>query len=575
MTETRGERVTVQSRTVSTGWDWLFGHDRSAQARRMLVLVLLPALVFISTLTFDFVLDDTLIALPDAATNSSSHFALLSEPVRVDTLVLGFFRPAISLAYRIDNHLWNTNPAGYHFTNVIWHLIVTLLVYAVALRTINDRLTAWLAALLFAVLPVHTEAVVWVQGRVDLIPTAFLLIALLAMLNAQARPGFPAWRWAAIGALAYFCALLAKESATPFLLAWGMWECAALRPPITWRNRLPGACGRVSALVLSGMCYAGLRTSVIDPLSVHWKMNSLFVADRVAGFLAMAGEYSRRLAVPDASLTVFRGIPVPPPGGLVALGVLACVVFGCTIVYAWKEQRRLFPWIAWMAIMSVPAMGLVLLAYIPGTALLVADRYMYLPSVGWCIVMGACLAGCLRWTSAAQGSIWRPAIVAGLIIASATLTAISLSPWGDPIRFLEAARRQPDLSTWVQTVLNDNLGVLYLERGDLGRARQQFVTAARLSPSAASPRNNMGVLLFREGRPADAKPWLEEAIRLSPTAVSSYGNLGSTYEALGDLPAAHAAFRAGLRVAPASPWLMQGLARTAPRPAAPGQERLP
>jgi len=224
----------------------------------------------------------------------------------------------------------------------------------------------------------------------------------------------------------------------------------------------------------------------------------------------------------------------------------------------------------------VPPLLFVVFAYIPGTPLLVADRYLYLPSVGWCIVVGCGLAGFLNQSPAVPSQTWRLAIVGTLLSGFAALTMVSLPTWRDPVEFLEVARRQPNLSVWVRTVLNDNLGLLYLERGDFDRARAQFLVAARLSPGAASPRNNMGVLLIREGRPAEAKPWLAAAIRLNPAMASSYGNLGAAYEALGDLPAARSAFAEGLRIAPGSAWLTQGLARTAPRGDGPaGRERIP
>jgi protein O-mannosyl-transferase len=538
------------------GPHWLFGTDRTASLRRMLLLALFPALVFVGTLTFDFVLDDNLVVLEDPAVAEPLHLgAVFGQPVRIQDVSLGFFRPVIALTYRADRILWGANPAGYHLANVLWHLLATFLVYGVALRTGLSLPAAWMAAMLFSVLPVHTETVAWVQGRVDLVPTALVLLAFLALLTACRDAGAARWCWAGLAGAAFFAALLAKESVASIPLAWAMWEFAAVDRR-AWRERLPGAIVRLGALGAAGVLYGIFRQYAVGG-TISFTTNALSLSQRLTAAIALVGEYGRRLFFPDLSMNLFRGLPVPLPAERVLLGLLACAALAAGLRYTWKRQRCLFPWVAWLPITLIPALLFVVFAYIPGTPLLVADRYAYLPSVAWCILAGGLLAGFLMTARRA----WRTLLVGFLLAGYAGMTLVRLQPWGDPVEFLQAVTRQPGLSAWVQTVLTDNLGLAYLEHHDFERARRQFAAAAALSPGEASPRNNMGVLLIREGRPAEATPWLHAAIRLNPALPSAYGNLGVAYETLGDRAAARAAFEGGLRIAPASTWLARGLAR--------------
>ena len=148
-----------------------------------------------------------------------------------------------------------------------------------------------------------------------------------------------------------------------------------------------------------------------------------------------------------------------------------------------------------------------------------------------------------------------------LLLGYAGLTLIRLQPWADPADFYLAMRAQPALPREMRIFVHNDLGRVYLERGEFPAARVEFLHALELKPDYALAHNNMGVLLIREGKPIEARRWLETAIRLDPTRSDAYGNLGAAYEAAGDLPAARRAYEAGLRVAPTSAWLAQGLAR--------------
>ena len=94
---------------------------------------------------------------------------------------LGELRPMIALSFMWDALLWGNNPLGYHLTNLLVHSASSALVFFTLRRLLGADLTAsTLAAILFAVHPVHAEAVSWISGRNELISTFFYLSSFLA-----------------------------------------------------------------------------------------------------------------------------------------------------------------------------------------------------------------------------------------------------------------------------------------------------------------------------------------------------------------------------------------------------------
>jgi len=131
----------------------------------------------------------------------------------------GFLRPLVLTAFWLDYRLWGLNPAGYHFTNVLFHSLSGMWIYAIALLLIDSipaftpnrrQATALLAAAIFLLLPSHPEAVTWIAGRSDVLATFFYLTSLGSYLRFR-RDGH--WGWIALSLAALAVGLMAKEPA--------------------------------------------------------------------------------------------------------------------------------------------------------------------------------------------------------------------------------------------------------------------------------------------------------------------------------------------------------------------------
>ena len=103
---------------------------------------------------------------------------LLGEPPQI-------YRPLVLLSFTADFSLWGLNPWGYHLSNLLLHVLNSLLVYSL-MGFYTSPLTACVGSLLFAVHPIHTEAVTYISGRVELLMSLFLLggtVVFLATLS--------------------------------------------------------------------------------------------------------------------------------------------------------------------------------------------------------------------------------------------------------------------------------------------------------------------------------------------------------------------------------------------------------
>jgi tetratricopeptide (TPR) repeat protein len=486
------------------------------EGRRLAYLLLGAALLLSTTLSFDFVFDDVLVILRDLEAHAGTGVADLHRPVQVQHGTLAYYRPLVTLTYRMDWLLWGENPAGYHLTNLAWHLLATLLVYRLARNALNDAGDAWLAAALFVLLPAHAEALGWVQGRVDLVSAALVLAALGALTAAWRAGGLAGWAWAGAAAFAWLLALLAKESALAFPLAAAVFALLGPGKPdargtARLARLLPCVPALLAYLLLAGTALQGVARPQLD-LSLP--------AHRLQALLVALGEYGRLLLLPPPSLHFFRWLPVQGNAPTLAAGGLLLAVLAGAGVACWRSARPLVAWAAWIPLSLLPAVAFGALSAPPAAGVFIAERFLYLPSAGWCILAAALLGRALR---RAPG-VLRP-VPAALLAGYAALLLLRLQPWAGPVRHFHAVRAQEGVSRPLRVFLQSELGRTHLERGELGDARREFLAGLALQPDSPILHNHLGAVLIEEGRPTEALPWLEQALRLRPDYADARQNL--------------------------------------------------
>jgi hypothetical protein len=318
-------------------------------------------------------------------------------------LAVAYFRPLVTLSFLADQVLWGLAPWGFHLTNLALHAGTTLLVYAIARRLLRPEAAAFTAAALFALHPCHAEAVLWVSGRTDLLAGSASAAAFLLYVSSRRNPRHRD-AFLAGSLLALAVALLAKEVAVcvPLLmLLYALW--APGEEPGWPRLKGPLLAGVVVAL------YLGLRRTALGGFALppHPFVHGPGDPDALAHALTAPLLYL-------ADLVLF----VPPDpvvmlpwwrAHLLAFGALAVV---SVLVLAGSVRRVREAWVRAFALAWV---GLALLPSAPAS---VGERFLYLPSIGYCLLVGAGVARLLERDAAGAR---RTLLATGAVVATVAL----------------------------------------------------------------------------------------------------------------------------------------------------------
>ena len=513
--------------------------------------------VVLPTLTFPPILDDSWAVLDNPLVQNLSNVGrIFHEPYGFagGSTLGGPFRPITTLSFALNYALHGRSPAGYHLVNALLHALSSALVVVLARRLLEAakvaraELGALAAGLLFAVHPVHVEALAPIVGRTDLLASCLALAALRLALE-------PGWRWK-VGATAVLAVgVLSKESAAVmpalyFLVALTVPAAAGLAVAPDVRT---GAGRRVLAQVvvvslamgLSLVPYFVLRGgAVAPPPASRWFPPSTPTVTVVSAATRVAFEYLRMIALPSFLGTDFAYAARIPPStqlgaaeGVATLGWMAALG-----VAVWAFRRR--PFLS-LAVTWGYAALLPVLHFIP-IGVLIAERLAYLPTVGFCVLVGLWVA------QSREGSLHRltrPAFVAVSLAALAVPTArmaTRLYDWRTPLALWEAELPKAPRDV----VLNNNLGLEYTATGDFARAKERLQTAIAVAPGYWRAHVNLGIVYQRLGDFMAAERSLLEALRLEPSSGTPVLFLALNRSYLGDLAGAVTWAQQGERIAP-------------------------
>ena len=519
-----------------------------------LVLVACVLALYLPTLGFEFVYDDEIQIrqLPALAGGDGSPLRMAGGPEG------RYWRPVFQLFQLGLYRLAGASPRAFHAASVAVYALLCLIVLHLYRRLVKDQGTVpsdppggtregWLvagaAALLFAVHPLHAEAVAFVASMTELTVTLFVVGAFACWLAASGSEGLRACAWFAATGVLFFAALLSKEMALGFpaivLLA------MALRIPAAGSGTEKSGSDPNFARVIAGSAmaclvplalWAGLRWRAVGglaPTSGHAEvppaglpLNALWIVAQDLWLLAAPVRLN--------AARVFRPI-VEVSDVRVWIGA-ATLATGAAAVVLLRRHRTVAFGTGWTIVTLAP-----LLSIRSFGEFVVCDRYLLLPSAGFCLAVAA---AAFRWLP-------RRTAVACLALLGAlyaTRSAVRLPDWKDSLtlyrRTLEAS---PDAAS-----LHNNLGVVLLERGDAAAAADAFERAVALQRGFADAWGGLATARERQGRLEDAERALLRRTALPPDDAHSYANLGTVQSRLGRRDAAIEAFRRASALDPGS-----------------------
>jgi len=490
---------------------------------------LLAIVLYLPTLGHSFVFDDRGIIEQNPLMHDARDLPrLVTTPYwNLKSGEGSLYRPLTTLSFGLDRLIARgLHPWWYHLVNVLLHGVVTLLVTLVALEILPGILPGTIAGLAFAVHPVHVEAVSAVVGRSDLLAAAGVLAALLLHRRALIKGG----RGLVIGAwAAVFLALMAKESG-----AAAAFVCLAADLTFPLREARPGR--RAALYVGYGAALAGaflIRALVLGSIGVGQPIPFVDNPAAAAGFpagrltaLGAVARYAGLLLWPRHLSADYSYDQIPiirSLGDPMALAGL-CLVILAVGGGVWLMRRSSAAGFAllFIAICAAPISNLIIFI---GT--LLAERLMYLPSVGFCFLLGA-IAAIFGRRYSSRVIVTLAVLLLGLGAARA---ALRIPDWKDDFSLYSSAMKVSPRSARIR----HNLGNAYLRRGEPREAEAQFRDALAIYPDFNDARVNLGTSLIQQGRPAEALAPLTDAAQRAPGNADIAINVGNAYRALGQL----------------------------------------
>jgi len=232
----------------------------------------------------------------------------------------------------------------------------------------------------------------------------------------------------------------------------------------------------------------------------------------------------------------------------VLAGLAGLIVCAGLFVWLWRNARPLSFALLWMAATLAPVLNA---RWMP--AQVFAERYLYLPSVGFCWLIGAAIAKLWRAarspSSSSRHALLRQAIAVSVVVVAflcAVRTVERNRDWrSDEVLYRRTLEAQPDAQ-----VIHTNLGVHYSDGGDWSAAEREWILALGPGKPSAATLNNLGLLRKQQKRYSEAADFFEQAINLRPSFMGPYKNLAEMYAEMGRFTDAESQFRKAVSLAP-------------------------
>jgi tetratricopeptide (TPR) repeat protein len=479
--------------------------------------------------------------------------------------------PLTWLSHILDVQLFGSNPGPQHITNVVFHVIDSLLLFGVLLRMTAKWKPAAFVAALFAVHPLHVESVAWIAERRDVLSTFFLLLTIWAYISYTRQPRLHRYL---LMFFFFVLGLLSKPMLVTLpvlLLLLDIW-------PLHRLQLERGQGGRwlrlgLEKLPMLAVAIVGGIVTIVKTQNRGGieSFDSIPLSLRTANAAVSYVVYIRDMVWP-VNLAAFY-----PYGLLPAWEVTGSVLvlIAISAFAAWNARRHSYLLVGWLWYLVTlgPVIGLIQAG---GQAR--ADRFTYVPLVGLFIIAawgipeltgrwqyrraaltaaaGIVICGCAiaarrqvqYWENAY--TLWQHALdtTTGNFLAHMVL-GVALASDGrideSIAQYREALAIQPGFAE-----AHNDLGIALARQGRIDEAILEFQAAVSLAPEAAVTHYDLGFALAEQGKPQEAIIHYSEAVRLDPSYVEAFTKLGDAQLVQGRLGEAIANYTEALRIQP-------------------------
>ncbi len=469
------------------------------------------------------------------------HNPTLSEPGGLGRIWLEIdatpqYYPLVHTSFWLEHRLWGDEPAGYHWVNILLHALSAVLLWRVLTLLLPEspRIVAWVAAVIFALHPVHVESVAWITERKNVLSGVLYLSAALCYLRwALAKEKRSRWLYA-LSLLLFLGALLSKTVAASLP--------AALLLVLWWkRGRVTVSDIRPTAPFFAlgaglGLLTVWIEKHYVGAAGAAWDFTFLdrcVIAGRALWF------YLGKLLWPAQLTFIYPRWEIG--GGWRLLFPAAAVA---AVIVLWLLRRRLGrgPLVAALFFCGTlfPALGF--FDVYPMQYSFVADHFQYLASLGP-IVLAAAAGARLA------GRLSQRRLAAAVLVLVLLILGVLTWRQGEIYRDEETLWRDTLAKNPGAWMAHNNLGMLLQSRGEVDAAVRHYRRTVEIKPDYAYGHNNLGTAVESRDRRA-AIAYFERALTLDPDYAKAHYNLGSALAAEGRAAEAESHFRRAVELDP-------------------------
>ena len=476
------------------------------------IVAMLALVCFANTLGGKFVYDDEFFVVNNTAIrdlrNAPAFFTDGNTAVKGGSIEGDVYRPLTTLSYSIDYFLWKLNPAGYHLTNLLFHIMNSVLLLLVINILTGNLTLSLLTALFFAAHPIQTDAITWISGRGNALFLFFYLGAFYLFIRCFGQDKKNTGKLYALSVICGALAMLSKEMAATLpiiLLAYLVYFRNEQK--LCWFKKL----AYTMPFFMIDALYILARSAVLGKVSqrAFWG-GSLYTT-----FLTMSKVFVVYLKLLLAPLKLCGDYVYPvaesiaEPGVLASLAILALLLVAAVKTY--RTNKLVSFSIAWFFITLLPVSNIIPLK------ILVAERFLYLPSIGFCLALAWAVTEAFRRVKGAEAnsaglSKTRIFIAVLILVFYSGRTIIRNNDWKDDFTFWTSVIKVCP----VNPKAHNNLGTHYSDLGQQENSEKEYRTAVQLSPNYVTPHFNLAGLYMRRQMYAEALQELETVLRLRP-----------------------------------------------------------
>ncbi len=473
-----------------------------------------------------------------------------------------YWQPLTLLSHIADCHFFGLESGLHHFTNLIFHLLNSILLFLFLKQILTDFWKSFWIALLFAIHPMNVESVAWISERKNLISSLFFFLTLLAYFSYVKKPNRVKYL---VLIFVFMLGLLAKPMlitlpAILLLLDWWPFQRISFKK----NTRSIKFTTKLDISIQKPFSYLVLEKIPLFLLSI-WSIFLTIYSVQENQNLVSENQYSMKLRVANAitSIVLYIGkifwpvnlaVFYPYPERIVYWKILIAILFLIFLTIFFLRRFRSSPYLvlgwSWFLITLLPVLGIIQAGLWPA----MADRWVYIPAVGLFLIIiftGEKIAVSL--------SLSRKTIFLFAIFFTSLLMMINWNQvrhWRNSMSLY----RQTLRATTGNYMAHNNLGNILMENGQLEQALHHFQKAIQIKPSYLEAQmnlantlthqgkhqeaieqykklsgrypgnamicNNLGAAIFKTGRVNEAIPYYINAIQLNPNYAEAFNNLG-------------------------------------------------